>query len=255
MTTRPDLEALAAAMKADCNEHVNGRCYTLACFKRGGYQGFGPATDFTPTCQAKQVLSLIDECSRLRADGATLKARADEALAAHSASFGALATLSAILFDGHAGDYDALADKVIARVKQAEADGATLRERVKEALTDAWMATVLNARADVRDAAFEAVRVEEGELMTVDECEKARLDGYAAMRQTILDALDPLFPASAPKAPTPHVHTTMGATGPCSICGVQVRCRHLEAGQNRCDLPNVHCVHPQCLQSKEPTPR
>lgn len=65
-------------------------------------------------------------------DGATLKVRADEALAAHSASFGALATLSAALFDGEVDDYSALAEKIITRVRQLESDGATLRERVKK---------------------------------------------------------------------------------------------------------------------------
>lgn len=72
------------------------------------------------------------EIARLRADGATLKVRADEAHAAHSASFGALQTLSAALFDGEVDDYAALAEKIIARVKQAEAAGATLRERYNE---------------------------------------------------------------------------------------------------------------------------
>jgi len=107
------------------------------------------------------VPDLLAEVSRLRADGATLLHRAEQAETissdakaeidrlvvrcgefseAHAASFKALHTLSAALFDGEVDDYGALAEKIIARVRQAESDGATLRERVRK-LPSPWLAT------------------------------------------------------------------------------------------------------------------
>lgn len=98
-----------------------------------------------------EAIDLLAECRRLRVDGDTLLHRAEQAETtagdakreidrlvvrcgefseAHAASFKALHTLSAALFDGEADDYAALAEKVIARVRQLEADGATLREEL-----------------------------------------------------------------------------------------------------------------------------
>lgn len=56
-----------------------------------------------------------------------LASRSDEHLRAHTASFEALAYLSAQLFDGEVDNYLALAEKVIGRVKQAEAERDQLR--------------------------------------------------------------------------------------------------------------------------------
>lgn len=129
----------------------------------------------------EDVPDLLAECSRLRADGATLKVRADEAHAAHSASFGALSTLSAALFDGEVDDYAALAEKIIARVRQLEADGATLRERVRTREEAERTLTILA-------------------MEKIFNHPKASTWPYTEVRSGVLD----LIFASAPKEPTPH---------------------------------------------------
>lgn len=110
----------------------------------------------------------------------------DEALAAHSASFGALATISVALFDGEVDDYAALAQKIIARVRQLEADGATLRERVEVALT----ADVLAELVRRMDAYFRK------------RTQPTERDRSVEESRSYLMAV--LFPASAPKEPTPR---------------------------------------------------
>lgn len=64
-----------------------------------------------------------------------LATRSDEHLRAHTASFEALAHLSATLFDGEVDDYRALAEKVIGRVKHAEAERDRLRGVVEAAFS------------------------------------------------------------------------------------------------------------------------
>lgn len=60
-----EFDALETKVKADCNEHVNGYCHTVACLKRGGWEkGCNPA-NFAPSCEAKQILRLI---AQARAD-------------------------------------------------------------------------------------------------------------------------------------------------------------------------------------------
>lgn len=122
------------------------------------------------------------EIARLRADGATLKVRADEAIAAHSASFGALQTLSAALCDGEVDDYAALAEEVIARVRHLESDGATLRERVRKLPNPAYL----------DDAGWWHCRWCGGAGQF---CVETHKDGCLW--------LDVLAPARAPKEPTP----------------------------------------------------
>lgn len=132
-----------------------------------------------------------------------------------------------------------------ARAEKAEADGATLRERVKALEEEA---NYLTSRLDdvegcgARAGGFEctAPKGHRGDHIAHE------TEGREVHRWPTT--------ASAPKEPTPHVHATMGASGPCTICGVPVRCSNLKDGQTTCDEPNVYCAHPKCLQPKEPTP-
>lgn len=74
------LERHILQLREDCNEHVNGTCYTLACLMRGGYKremSTKERLSVRPTCGAKEqadalsrALTVIEE---LRADLAEWK--------------------------------------------------------------------------------------------------------------------------------------------------------------------------------------
>ena len=59
-------------LKDQCNRYKNGRCQTLSCLKRGGYDRVAPVCYDIATCEAHEVLceleSLREECRLLDRD-------------------------------------------------------------------------------------------------------------------------------------------------------------------------------------------
>jgi hypothetical protein len=81
-----------------------------------------------------RTLLALDALARQQEANARLTAELKQALEAHAASFGALATLSAALGDGEVDDYDALAQHAIDTVADRDATIARLREALDRVL-------------------------------------------------------------------------------------------------------------------------
>jgi chromosome segregation ATPase len=100
------------------------------------------------TVAVDHIDRMTAEVARQQEANARLTAELKQALEAHAASFGALATLSAALGDGEVDDYDALAQHAIDTVADRDATIARLRDELvkEELLHDEQLRRALTAK-------------------------------------------------------------------------------------------------------------
>jgi hypothetical protein len=75
MSTPLTREQVIEQYKSECSFYVNGRCDTLGCLRRGGYESGCNTANFTPTCAAREAV----EVAPLRQQLAQVTQERDEA--------------------------------------------------------------------------------------------------------------------------------------------------------------------------------
>lgn len=57
---------LIERLKSECNKYVNGKCYTIACMKRGKYyKRGGPCNPDCATCESHEQIIVLESLLKL----------------------------------------------------------------------------------------------------------------------------------------------------------------------------------------------